>query len=53
MDGGAVEAALRAAGVERATHVFHCAYLMRKDPGEECEASVMGLGAPAGQSEGV
>lgn len=30
--------ALRGAGVERVTHLFHCAYLMKGDPKEECEA---------------
>lgn len=37
LDKGAVEAALRQAGAESVTHVFHCAYLMKKAPKEECE----------------
>ena len=38
MDRGALEAALREAEAGRAvTHIFHCAYLMKADQGEESE----------------
>ncbi|EFN56698.1 hypothetical protein CHLNCDRAFT_21968 [Chlorella variabilis] len=40
LDKGAVEAALRQAGAESVTHVFHCAYLMKKAPKEECEVNL-------------
>lgn len=43
MDGAAVEAALRAAGVAGVEHIFHCAYLMKQDAAEECKVRVEGM----------
>jgi hypothetical protein len=42
MDKGKVGAALADAGAESVTNIFHCAYLMKGDPGEECEVGVWG-----------
>ena len=51
LDQGAVEAALReglgGGGGERGggiTHIFHCAYLMRSEPAEECKVGGLGGG---------
>lgn len=50
MDRAAVEAALQGAGVAgggSATHIFHCAYIMKDEPAEESEVGVGLPGAPA------